>query len=227
MRAALVNSLGQAMQAFRVARSAHRRPGRLGHVDEISDVGEKAAVILRTAGVELAPGLTDAEFDAVTEQHGFRFNPDHRSLLATALPAGDRWPDWRNGDEAHLRQMLDWPARGMVFDALRQDPPFWGASWGHRPATESDVEAVTRRELAKWPQLIPIYGHRMTPAAPSPSGSPVFSVWQTDVIFYGANLLEYLANEMAMDGNLRLSPRSVDVPYWTMFVEAANSADVI
>ena len=67
----------------------------------------------------------------------------------------------------------------------------------------------------------------MTPAAPSPSGSPVFSVWQTDVIFYGANLLEYLANEMAMDGNLRLSPRSVDVPYWTMFVEAANSADVI
>lgn len=196
-------------------------------MDEIIDVGEKAAVILRAAGVELAPGLTDAEFDAVTEQHGCRFNPDHRSLLATALPVGDRWPDWRSGDETHLRRMIDLPARGMVFDALRQDPPFWGASWGHRPAAESDVEAVTRRELAKWPRLVPIFGHRMTPAAPSPSGSPVFSVWQTDVIFYGANLLEYLQNEMTGGGIRHLSPRSVDVPYWTKFVEAANSAEVI
>jgi hypothetical protein len=34
------------------------------------------------------------------------------------------------------------------------------------------------------------------PAAPAPSGAPVFSVWQSDVIFYGRNLLDYLHQEL-------------------------------
>lgn len=58
-----------------------------------------------------------------------------------------------------------------------------------------------------WPRLIPIYAHRFTPAAPSPSESPVFSVWQTDIIYYGANLLEYLTNELLSgQGRKTLSP---------------------
>lgn len=35
------------------------------------------------------------------------------------------------------------------------------------------------------------------PDAPAGAGAPVFSVWQTDVIFYGANLLDCLRHELA------------------------------
>lgn len=183
--------------------------------------------ILRTAGVELGPGLTDTEFNEIAAHYGVDFNPDHRSLLATALPLGDRWPNWRDGDDRRLRLLLDQDVSGLIYDALHQDPPFWGASWGPRPTTAADVAAVVRREFAKWPRLIPIYAHRMTPAAPSPSGSPVFSVWQTDIIYYGANLLEYLDNEMTGGGRRHLSPRTVRIPYWTDFVESGNNPDVI
>lgn len=113
------------------------------------DVGGHTVAILQTVGVELGPGLTDAEFDEIAAQYGVEFNPDHRSLLATALPHGDRWPDWRDGGGTRLRLFLDQAASGPVFDALHQDPPFWDASWGLSPTTAADIASVVLREFAK------------------------------------------------------------------------------
>lgn len=170
-------------------------------------IGREAAALLNDAGIELGPGLTESEFDSVHERFGFHFNPDHRSLLATALPLGDRWPDWRNGDDLELETWLDSVAEGFIWDALHQSPPFWPPSWGTLPSSAEDIATTVRRELRGWPRLIPIYAHRFTPAAPSPSESPVFSVWQTDIIYYGANLLEYLTNELLSgQGRKTLSP---------------------
>lgn len=157
-------------------------------------IGFEAAELLDAAGVALGPGLSDAEFTSVHERCGFHFNPDHRSLLAAALPLGDGWPDWRSGDDSELTTWLDRVAEGFIWDALHQTPPFWPASWGELPATPEEVATTVRRQLGSWPRLIPIYQHRFTPAAPSPAGSPVLSVWQTDVIYYGADLVEYLRN---------------------------------
>ena len=191
-------------------------------------IGREAAALLNEAGVDLGRGLTDAEFASVHERFGFHFNPDHRSLLATALPLGDGWPDWRNGDDLKLGAWLDRVAEGFIWDALHQTPPFWPASWGKLPSTSEEVAITVRRELGAWPRLVPIFGHRFTPGAPSPSGSPVFSAWQTDIIYYGANLVEYLTNEFPLGkGRKSLSPITVRVPYWSRFVESANSAESI
>lgn len=191
-------------------------------------IGFEAAELLDAAGVALGPGLSDAEFTSVHERFGFHFNPDHRSLLAAALPLGDGWPDWRSGDDSELTTWLDRVAEGFIWDALHQTPPFWPASWGELPATPEEVATTVRRQLGSWPRLIPIYQHRFTPAAPSPAGSPVLSVWQTDVIYYGADLVEYLRNELPPGrGRKSLSPIAVRVPYWSRFVESANSAESI
>lgn len=58
--------------------------------------------------------------------------------------------------------------------------------------------------------------------------SPVFSVHQTDVIYYGPNLVEYLKNEF----NVGATPRHswaipVQVPFWSRFVESGNRAECI
>lgn len=63
---------------------------------------------------------------------------------------------------------------------------------------------------------------------PSPSGSPVFSAYQTDVIYYGPDLVEYLRNELGIGA----APRDTwsfrtKVPFWSRFVESANHADSI
>lgn len=191
-------------------------------------VGQRAAQMLSDAGVELSTGLTEDEFESVHDRFGFRFNPDHHSLLAAGLPVGDLWPNWRNGDEAVLHTWLDAIARGFIFDALNQTPPFWPSSWGAIPSSPDDVAATVRSQLRTWPLLVPIHGHRFTPAAPFPTGSPVFSIHQTDAIYYGADLIEYLTNELPLGSGIKsLSPRAVHVPFWSHFVESSNSADSI
>jgi hypothetical protein len=191
-------------------------------------VGDAAVSVLREAGVTLAAGLTDSEIGSVHARFGVGFACDHLDLLKTALPLGDRWPDWRDGDDAELQRMLDWPVESFVWDVLHQPVPFWPASWGPRPTEAVEIERTARKNLAKWPVLVPIYGHRYLPAAPAQSGCPVFSVYQTDVIYYGPDLVEYLRNELKV-GAL---PREEwtfrqRVPYWSQFVEVANRAECI
>src|SRR5688572_19336966 len=50
---------------------------------------------LREHGVELAPGLDEAELRSVEARVGARIPPDWRAVLAEVLPTGSRFPDWR------------------------------------------------------------------------------------------------------------------------------------
>ncbi len=43
--------------------------------------------------VEFAPGLSDREIAAVEKRFKFRFPPDLRAFLQTALPSGPQFPD--------------------------------------------------------------------------------------------------------------------------------------
>jgi hypothetical protein len=54
---------------------------------------------------------------------------------------------------------------------------------------------TARKDFETWPKLLPISGHRYLAAEPCLSGNPVFSIMQTDIIYYGANLAHYLLNE--------------------------------
>jgi hypothetical protein len=48
-----------------------------------------------------------------------------------------------------------------------------------------------------WQRLIPIIGHRYLLAEPATAGYPVLSVYQSDIIVYGADLHDYLVFEFA------------------------------
>jgi hypothetical protein len=50
--------------------------------------------------------------------------------------------------------------------------------------------------FAEAPKLIPLLGHRYLPADPCEAGNPVFSVYQSDVIYYGANLQDWMRWEV-------------------------------
>src|SRR5262245_43971240 len=94
-------------------------------------VGQDATGYVLWDRLEFDAGLTDAEVTATESRFGFRFPPDLREFLQTALPRGHRFPDWRNGDEAHLRDWLDAPRDGVVFDVECNN--FWLEEWGPRP----------------------------------------------------------------------------------------------
>ncbi|WFE24417.1 hypothetical protein O7621_06825 [Solwaraspora sp. WMMD937] len=159
------------------------------------------------------PGLTDSELDRIEQEFGFRFAVDHRAFLSAGLPVNTRpeprepgviythpkpWPDWRNGDRDKLRSLLYWPCEGVLFDV--ENNGFWHNSWGSRPSGTASALATATRSLAQVPKMVPVYGHRYLPGESGAFGHPVLSMWQTDIIYYGLHLADYVDREFGNVG---------------------------
>lgn len=160
------------------------------------DVWANMVARLRDGGVSFHAGLSDTEVTAAESRFGFRFPPDLRAFLQTALPGGRNFPDWRSADEEALREWFDLPRQGIVFDIEYNG--FWLPEWGPRPPSLADAKRVAEQLVAAAPKLIPVFLHRMMPAEPHLPGNPVFSVHQTDIIVYGTDLRDYLTHEFLM-----------------------------
>ena len=178
--------------------------------------------LLDSARVRLDPGLTDDELADVESCYGFVFAPVHRLFLTTGVPVGDGWVDCRNAPEAELHRRLNWPAEGLVFDVLNN--AFWPRSWGARPQDRSAATDLALNHIDRLPQLIPIYGHRYLPAAPTVEPTPVFSVYQSDVIYYGYDLADYLANEFRQPRQAKSNVPSVG--FWSDLAYGADAEDL-
>jgi len=192
-------------------------------------MGRQAARRLRALDVcDIAPGLSDAEFDAIEAEFGFEFADDHRAFLAAGLPVNTRprerdpnvyyawdkpWPDWRDGDRIELRAQLDHPVRGVLFDI---EHGWWPPEWGERP---TDAVTEGRKELEQVPKLVPVYGHRYLPAGRGSFDHPVLSVWQTDIIYYGLNLPDYIDREFTAEKDYDDWSPKATVEFWKRFVE--------
>jgi hypothetical protein len=174
---------------------------------------------LRARGARLEAGLSEQDLLQVERVHGFRFPPDLRDLLSTVLPAGPRFPDWRHPESNELRQQLAWPFDGIAFDI--EHDSFWWNEWGPRPSELPNALSVARAAVALAPRLIPIHGHRYLPAEPDLPGNPVFSVYQTDIIYYGSNLRRYLACEFGdLEWAEATSKTHRRIRFWTDLVDA-------
>lgn len=177
--------------------------------DEIQWIG--------SAGHQLEPGLNEDELLAIEVSHSFRFPADLRAFLSTICPTGGRFPHWREPRSAALREQLGAPLEGIVFD-IRHNV-FWWPAWGERPRSDDEAVALAARHLRDAPVLIPVYGHRYLPAEPQLAGNPVFSVHQTDIVYYGSDLRAYLACEF---GGLPYSAANAReprrIPVWSEFI---------
>jgi hypothetical protein len=182
--------------------------------------------ILESAGVEFADGLSRDEIEATQSKYGFVFPPDLRAFLEYALPISEGWVDWRDRHENVIRSRLDWPLEGMCFDVEHNN--FWCRSWGVRPTSLEESFAVVRGALDRAPTLIPIYSHRYLPERPCLVGNPVFSVHQTDIVYYGDDLQNYLENEFSRHfgtPHRNIGPQVREIEFWTGIVLAGAQGD--
>ncbi|MDQ0708735.1 hypothetical protein QFZ52_001387 [Arthrobacter woluwensis] len=166
-------------------------PGELlaHYIEHMSVSAEAALDVLREAKVPLDPGLSASQIGILEDRFSFRFGPDHAGLLSLAVPRGPGWVDWL-GDRTEIDARFSAPVDGVLFDVRHN--VFWPEEWGDRPSDVFTALREAREHLADTPKLVPLYAHRFLPA---PSGSPVLSVHQTDVIHYGSDLLAYLQKE--------------------------------
>ena len=143
-----------------------------------------AATLGSLPDVCLDPGLADSEVDAAENQYGFIFPPDLRAVLQFTLLVGEGFPNWRHDPTDFITGRLNWPLEGILFDVEHNDD-IWPAEWGPRPERMDERFAVVTKLVVAAPKLDPIYSHRYIPAEPHENGNPVYSVYQTDIIYYG------------------------------------------
>jgi hypothetical protein len=124
-----------------------------------------------------------------------------------------KWPNWRDAEDSHLRKRLDRPLDGILFDVAHND--FWLESWGFKPVDTLEALKVAESNVRGAPVLIPIYANRFLPADPSLVGNPVFSVEQTDIIYYGFDLPTFFHIEfhVPLPSEVSIEPRRIEL--WT------------
>jgi len=178
--------------------------------------------LLRQSGAHIEPGLSRIELASAEEVVGAQFPPDLADFLRTALPVGERFPNWREPASTAIADVLAGPFSGIAFDIEQNS--FWWPAWETRPPVLEDALEIARRHIASAPRLIPVYGHRYLASSPSEIGNPVFSVHQTDVIYYGRDLRSYVAHEFGrMTFREATTPEPRKIAFWSELVEA-NSA---
>ncbi len=144
----------------------------------------------RAQGRMWAEGYEPHDLDRAQETFGLTFPPDLIAFFLERRPVLSY--DWRCDGET-IREMLAWPLRGLLFDVEHND--VWWPEWGERPATAETRAEVLRDVVSRAPKLVPLVSHRYLPTEPNESGNPIFSIYQSDVIYYGVDLADFFDRE--------------------------------
>lgn len=167
-------------------------------------------------GTRWLGGLDDGQIANIEDEWGLRFPPDYRLFLSHlhALDRPMRFWDQVSPAEPTKRLPRDVPAfcnwlieadcvcdrydfvvEGLQFDV--ENANLWRPSWGACPSTVEERAQRVREVVAQAPKLIPVFSHRFLLAQPCRASNPVFSIYQSDIIIYGADLHDYFLNEFA------------------------------
>ena len=180
---------------------------------------------LREKGVEFDEGLSNAELDQIQKRYELKFPADLIEFLSVGLPISKNFPNWRAGTTARaegpkpIEEILERPAKGILFDVQHNE--FWLPSWGNRPASTDDALDEASRHIALAPKLIPLWGHRYLPSEPAESGNPVLSVMQTDIVYYGVDLIAYFAREFRIESLTAANGKRAQrrIRFWSDIIE--------
>ena len=142
-------------------------------------------------------GLSDSEIEVVENELEATVPDDVRDFLQSLLPVGPSWPAWRTDPHGAATEWQEFVLSAFAFDV--EHNAYWLDGWGERPADVSEAIQVARTDVATWPPLMRLFGHRCIPTSPGGTGNPVLSMAHpVDTIVYGIDLEDYFHHEFAI-----------------------------
>jgi hypothetical protein len=167
-------------------------------------------------------GMPEEDIDKMEKKYNITFSPEHREFLrvlhtldkkcyyededdldengSPKVKAYSFFYNWYT-EEEKIKDMLQWPFRTILQDIMGPNK-VWVKSWGTKPSSDEEKEAMFLEWYNKAPKLLPIYGHRFVVSGIDMPDRPILSVWGSDTIIYGWNLRHYLLNEVGEYLNL-------------------------
>lgn len=170
--------------------------------------------MLQTEGIELAEGLSEQEFQKISQEYGIDFPVELKEFYSVALPISEDFYNWRDFSSDNVNSIKE--AMKIPFDGIYEfaDEVYWCDDWGEEPEEEDKI-SIIREKLKTAPKLIPIYSHRYMPMIDK-ANVPILSIYDTDIIYYGENIESYLEIEF---GNKEQEDIDFDqiehVPFWS------------
>ena len=151
---------------------------------------------LKEVGVVFDYGISTRDINRIEKLYGICFPVELKQLYSFGLPVSKGFYNWRDMDSVNIqtiKDILEMPIKGLQSDLVNGD--FWCDNWGLQPNNIEDAQNVMLTHYYKAPKLIPIYSHRYMPFIPEYTDIPVFSIMQSDIIYYGVDLISYLEVE--------------------------------
>ena len=170
--------------------------------------------LLKTKGIEFDKGLNQAEFSKIKEVYGIEFPSELKEFYSTILPISKNFYNWRDFSSENVNKIKG--ALKRPFDDIYEmaEEVYWCEDWGVEPDI-NERTSVVRQKLEKAPKLIPIFLHRYMPML-SKENVPVISVCNTDIIYYGENLVSYLEIEFGDRKQSDIEFNKIEhVPFWS------------
>ncbi len=181
---------------------------------------------MKKAGIKFGEGLTDKEVELIENKFNFQFPPDLKVFLQNQLPISDSFVNWRlalhsETEYNNIIKRMNWTLDGTLFDV--KHGKWYEIFWGEQPKTLEEKIAKVTDLYQTYPKLIPIYSHQYIPSTPNKVDNPVFSVYQTDIIYYGNDLADYFASEFYFElddklFNIAKEPKRI-IPFWGELVQ--------
>lgn len=156
------------------------------------------------------PGCSEEQLERFMSYTNMTLPPDLRWLAMNTYDPGGHFFDWIIRPD-RVSEAVDWVMQGIETDL--ENNSIWFDRWGERPPEAETRKEVFRADFETWPKIVPIWGHRFAQIEPCEPGQPVYSVMQSDIIYYGADLPRWLRKEF------------LPSPDWSGFdAEPVNSA---
>ncbi|MEL7545168.1 MAG: hypothetical protein AAGJ84_00845 [Pseudomonadota bacterium] len=172
----------------------------------------------RTPPVYGAKGVSSSEMSSIEDQLELTLPADFKFLFENVRDPDEVLFPWSEFSVENYRKSIDRVWLGVAFDV--EHNTVWLTHWGDKPTTLEEALQIAQRDYQSWPKLLPISGHRFLPAEPSLPNNPVFSIVQTDIIYYGSNLADYLVQEFCPPPRLHSDwVLARKIPIWSDFAE--------
>jgi len=171
---------------------------------------------LNKQGVCFDKGLTKREIVELEELYGIKFPPDLIALYSIAVPILNGFINWRDFSEnnvIYIKEKICRPQEDIICEICNGE--FWCDSWGDGLTEKTSM----LKNIKESPKLIPIYAHRYIPMKPFEENNPVFSVYHTDIIYYGENLKDYFQREFFGKKDYIKYADIKKIEFWSDFVE--------
>lgn len=168
-----------------------------------------------------AKGVSSSEMSSIEDQLELTLPPDFKFLFENVSDPDNVLFPWSNFSMDKYGESIARVWSGVAFDI--EHNTVWLTLWGDKPTTLEEALEIAQRDYQSWPKLLPISGHRFLPAEPSLPDNPVFSIVQTDIIYYGKNLADYLLQEFCPPPRLQSDCGVArKIPIWSDFAELTD-----